>query len=86
MKQDRVKAYEPLPAPAEYDARYLMDELRSIANTLHSIVTNSISLVPRNVEPRKVYEGLIVYADGTDWNPGSGKGVYVYNGTAWVKL
>ena len=37
-------------------------------------------------EPPKAQEGMLAYADGTNWNPGSGKGVYVYNGTAWVKL
>ena len=38
------------------------------------------------VEPPAKYkrEGLPVYANGTDWNPGSGKGYYYWNGAAWV--
>jgi hypothetical protein len=30
--------------------------------------------------------GMLVYADGTTWNPGSGVGLYEYRGGAWVKL
>ena len=36
--------------------------------------------------PNKTLEGMIVKADGTNWNPGSGAGVYAYVGSAWVKL
>ena len=25
-------------------------------------------------------------ADGTQWNPGSGRGLYAYNGTSWVLI
>jgi len=31
-------------------------------------------------------EGMIVRADGTSWNPGSGGGFYGYHGGAWVFL
>ena len=33
-----------------------------------------------------LYDGLVAYANGTDWDPGSGKGLYRYNTTtsAWV--
>lgn len=36
--------------------------------------------------PAKVFTGLTVLADGTDWNPGSGQGVYTYYAGAWHKL
>lgn len=39
-----------------------------------------------HVEPTKPREGMQVYADGTDWNPGSGAGLYVYKSGAWVKV
>ena len=29
--------------------------------------------------PDKPQTGRIVFADGTDWNPGSGRGTYVYD-------
>ena len=38
------------------------------------------------VAPDRPRKGMMVYADGTNWNPGSGAGVYVYSGTAWVQL
>lgn len=36
--------------------------------------------------PAKVIAGMMVEADGTDWNPGSGAGTYVYRAGAWVKI
>jgi hypothetical protein len=33
--------------------------------------------------PTKLREGMIVGADGTNWNPGAGKGAYVYYTGAW---
>ena len=30
--------------------------------------------------------GMIVQADGTDWDPGSGAGTYIRSDSAWVKL
>ena len=37
-----------------------------------------------NAPPRKFQEGTLVYADGVNWDPGYGKGTYVYDGSAWV--
>lgn len=36
--------------------------------------------------PERPQEGMIVKADGVNWDPGAGAGVYVYQGTSWVKL
>lgn len=36
--------------------------------------------------PNKVFEGMLVKADGTEWNPGSGAGVYVYRAGSWHLL
>jgi hypothetical protein len=33
--------------------------------------------------PEKYAAGTEVYADGTTWNPGSGPGLYVYDGSTW---
>jgi hypothetical protein len=30
--------------------------------------------------------GMVVFADGTTWNPGSGRGLYEYRTASWVKL
>ena len=29
-----------------------------------------------HAQPEKLRAGMLVYVDGTDWNPGSGEGVY----------
>lgn len=34
--------------------------------------------------PSKVREGMVAIADGTDWNPGYGPGMYVYLRGEWV--
>ncbi len=38
------------------------------------------------VEPQRPRDGDVVYADGTEWDPGSGEGLYIYYGAAWNKL
>lgn len=35
-------------------------------------------------EPAKREDGMIVYADGTLWNPGSGKGFYYLKTSTWT--
>jgi hypothetical protein len=41
------------------------------------------SFQKRNVAPIRHWDGMVVYADGTNWNPGSGEGLYRYGGGAW---
>ena len=36
-----------------------------------------------DVEPPRRREGMIRGADGTNWNPGSGKGIYAYYSGSW---
>jgi hypothetical protein len=40
------------------------------------------------IEPPTAFkvDGVLAYANGTDWNPGGGKGFYYWNSSAWVKL
>lgn len=37
-------------------------------------------------EPNNPLEGMIVIADGIDWDPGSGGGFYGYRNGSWEKL
>ena len=40
-----------------------------------------------NAAPAKPQDGMIAYADGTNWNPGGGgQGFYGYYGGAWNRL
>lgn len=41
---------------------------------------------PYNAPPTKPFEGLIVIADGTNWNPGNGVGYYGYYDGSWLFL
>lgn len=65
-------------------AGYVEEELRTLALSL--VETEAVETRTVNVEPSKPREGMIVVADGTDWDPGSGGGPYVYFGGAWVFL
>ncbi len=39
-----------------------------------------------HAEPTRPRDGMTVFADGSDWNPGSGQGIYTYYAVAWHKL
>lgn len=43
-------------------------------------------LTIQTAQPASMTDGMIVYADGTLWNPGSGEGFYGRENGAWVKL
>ncbi len=57
-------------------------ELQSIAEALQS--PNAALFVSMlAVAPLKPRDGMIVLANGTTWNPGSGAGFYGYLAGAW---
>lgn len=83
-----VRYYEPGPLPLDQEdlGIYVVTELKRLANT---ILNQSHLRVERiHAEPERPRGGDIVYADGTDWDPGSGEGIYFFDETtqAWVKL
>jgi hypothetical protein len=45
-------------------------------------VRTSFDLV-LHAEPSKQVEGMIRQADGTNWDPGSGAGLYQFRGGSW---
>lgn len=63
---------------------YIKQELDGIQQDLGG--SNQLELRTAHAEPEKPREGMIVHADGTDWNPGEGVGIYKYEGGAWVRL
>lgn len=63
---------------------YLQREFGNIARAFDR--TQTIALDPQFVAPAKPVEGVIYYADGVSWNPGSGEGYYGYVNGAWIKL
>lgn len=66
--------------------QWALEQFRRIAAALYEPNVRSLSLAPLAAAPARLYEGLTVMADGTNWNPGGGKGVYTYHGGAWQKL
>lgn len=80
--------YQPQKAPAietvEELRRYLDDELRAIAREMET--PEFVVFQVRHVEPTRPAAGMIAFADGTDWDPGSGRGLYEYRTSSWQKL
>jgi hypothetical protein len=62
----------------------LATELARIAGALGT--QSVLRLKALHAEPSRYADGMIVYADGSDWDPGSGGGFYGREGGAWVKL
>jgi len=77
-------SYFPDPAPADPAqlTEYIEREFRRIGAEIGKIM----DLEELHTAPERVSVGMVRMADGTSWNPGSGQGVYLYNGTTWVKL
>jgi hypothetical protein len=59
--------------------------LQSIARAFQLQVA-FLQLQTLNVAPTKPREGMVVLADGVNFNPGAGAGFYGYRGAAWHLL
>ncbi len=66
----------------------LQKELVKSFNTTENRLDGLNSLSELNVEPVKPVDYKLYFADGTNWNPGSGRGVYCYDpvGPTWRHL
>lgn len=78
--------YAPTVPPTEQSDfnRWVQTEFDKVAAAISALALGHLD--KSFVSPVKPRDGDIRYADGTSWNPGSGQGVYYYNGTAWVLL
>ncbi len=75
---------QPAPKNVKLLKEYIEQQLREVSSGLDLI--DNLTLVELHAEPTKPRTGMVVLADGTDWNPGSGAGFYGYRGAAWVLL
>lgn len=77
----------PLGTTPEALSRYLYEELGRVSQAFDSLRYN-LTLDELNVAPARPVKGMIVLADGTNWNPDStnGAGFYGYTGSSWVYL
>lgn len=78
--------YVPNIVPQDKDEliRFLTSELSRIKIAIDALAAGHLDQT--NVAPTKPRDGDIRYADGTNWNPGSGVGIYYYKTSAWVLL
>lgn len=85
-----LKTYFPSPPPGDESttpadvAAWAESELQKVAESLQAF--DLLRLVEQHAAPAKPRAGMIVLADGTDWNPGSGQGIYAYFGGSWHVL
>lgn len=79
-----ISEVQTFPTQPADIVRYLQEALRDMQRRLTEVET-SLSKV-QYAAPSKLREGMIRFADGTTWNPGSGKGLYIYYSGAWNKL
>lgn len=78
--------YVPEQIPHDAGNPVLLDALRREFSKIMDAFRASMDMEVQHAPPQKLYEGMLRYADGTDWNPGAGKGLYCYDGTTWNKL
>ena len=77
--------YTPTKAPEGYETAWLDEELKRIEQAL-AASQDVVQFKEWHEEPPKPRSGQVYFADGTDWDPGSGQGMYVYDGAAFVFL
>jgi hypothetical protein len=76
--------YAPVAPPRDLNDVWL--ELNRLQSALLTGEIDFIKLKSWADAPAKPSEGVVYYADGTNWNPGHGEGPYVYRNSEWVPL
>jgi hypothetical protein len=81
-------AYFPTQCPAidsvDELRKWVQDEFTRLSQSLQTV--DSVTYIVTYVAPAGPVAGMTVFADGTSWNPGSGRGLYEYRVNSWVKL
>lgn len=74
--------------PRNLQTAWNVDQLNSVITQLwqefHALHDSLVTVL--YTEPIRLYEGLFAFADGTEWDPGSGRGLYQYVSGVWEKL
>lgn len=75
----------PSSVPAELQS-FLVRELARISQAIE--VADQVILTKRNTAPDKLFSGMVVYADGVNWQPDgvNGEGFYGYYNGSWHRL
>jgi hypothetical protein len=67
--------FVPTGQPLEQEMKALVEAMQS--------PNQALFLTPLAVAPLKPRDGMLVMANGTNWNPGSGAGFYGYRAGSW---
>jgi len=70
------------PSQSQANIAWLEGELRRIAEAM-ARGSDTLRISSTAVSPTKPQEGEIRQADGVNWNPGRGAGMYVFRNGAW---
>ena len=65
---------------------YLIDLELRISEALRVAEFDVINLAEQNTLPEKLRDGDVFHADGANFDPGGGEGLYFYNGATFRKL
>lgn len=79
--------YIPTVSGAEISTAFLQQEFQKIAAALNNLHAGYREVL--HTEPTNIQLYMRVVADGTDWNPGAGAGVYELTSigpNVWTKL
>jgi len=77
-------APEPVPSDPKELPAYIERNNRAIEMAINLLAAGHLD--ETHVAPTKPRTGDIRLADGSDWDPGTGQGVYAYYNSAWNKL
>lgn len=72
------------PNDAQAVAEWVRSELSRLEQSFFDL--DMIQLKETFVAVPFPRDGMTVFADGTQWNPGAGRGVYTFYGGVWNKL
>ena len=79
-------AYQPEnPPEVAFLPEYIYREFLRISAEFDQIAEGRF-LPIKYAEPSRPREGMLGVADGVEWNPGAGKGLYEYKSGSWSKL
>ena len=73
-------------APGHVPDAATQAELEAVSRETENPSVVTFTLAVQAAAPAQVFDGLMVYADGTAWDPGSGEGIYAYYNSTWNKL
>lgn len=78
--------YAPAQVPDDPEElkRFLYSEFQKLQQAVSLLAAGHYDVT--TVAPTKPRDGDVRYAEGTLWNPGSGRGLYIYKVSAWVFL